>query len=42
VIAVQKESVYRLVRSMFAEEFRKVAKEFPDCELDEVLVDGMA
>jgi 3-isopropylmalate dehydrogenase len=27
---------------MFAEECRKVAKEFPDCKLTEVLVDGFA
>jgi 3-isopropylmalate dehydrogenase len=27
---------------MFAEECRKVALDFPDCELEEVLVDGMA
>ena len=42
VTAVHKEPVYRLVCGMFAEECRKVAKEFPDCELEEVLVDGMA
>jgi 3-isopropylmalate dehydrogenase len=34
--------VFRLVCGMFAEECRKVAKEYPDCTLDEVLVDGMA
>ncbi|MES2563137.1 MAG: isocitrate/isopropylmalate family dehydrogenase [Pseudomonadota bacterium] len=42
VTAVHKEPVYRLVCGMFAEECRKVAKEFPDCVLEEVLVDGMA
>jgi 3-isopropylmalate dehydrogenase len=42
VAAVHKEPVYRLVCGMFAEECRKVAKEFPDCKLEEVLVDGFA
>jgi 3-isopropylmalate dehydrogenase len=42
VTAVHKEPVYRLVCGMFAEECRKVAKEYPDCTLDEVLVDGCA
>jgi 3-isopropylmalate dehydrogenase len=42
VTSVHKEPVYRLVCGMFAEECRKVAKEFPDCKLDEVLVDGFA
>jgi 3-isopropylmalate dehydrogenase len=42
VTSVHKEPVYRLVCGMFAEECRKVAKEFPDCELEEVLVDGFA
>jgi len=42
VTAVHKEPVFRLVCGMFAEECRKVAKEFPDCTLEEVLVDGMA
>ena len=42
VTAVHKEPVYRLVCGMFAEECRKVAKEFPDCKLNEVLVDGFA
>ena len=42
VTAVHKEPVYRLVCGMFAEECRKVAKEFPDCKLQEVLVDGFA
>jgi 3-isopropylmalate dehydrogenase len=42
VASIHKEPVYRLVCGMFAEECRKVAKEFPDCNLTEVLVDGFA
>ena len=42
VASVHKEPVYRLVCGMFAEECRKVAKEYPDCKLTEVLVDGFA
>ena len=42
VTAVHKEPVYRLVCGMFAEECRKVAKEFADVTLEEVLIDGMA
>jgi 3-isopropylmalate dehydrogenase len=42
VTSVHKEPVYRLVCGMFAEECRKLAKEFPDVELEEVLVDGFA
>jgi 3-isopropylmalate dehydrogenase len=42
VASVHKEPVYRLVCGMFAEECRKVALEFPDCTLEEVLVDGFA
>ena len=42
VTAVHKEPVYRLVCGMFAEECRKVAKEYPDVQLEEVLVDGFA
>lgn len=42
VTAVHKEPVYRLVCGMFAEECRRVAQEFPDCKLQEVLVDGFA
>jgi 3-isopropylmalate dehydrogenase len=42
VTAVHKEPVYRLVCGMFAEECRKMAKEYPDVELEEVLVDGFA
>jgi 3-isopropylmalate dehydrogenase len=42
VTSVHKEPVYRLVCGMFAEECRKVAKEFPDVKFNEVLVDGFA
>jgi 3-isopropylmalate dehydrogenase len=42
VTSVHKEPVYRLVCGMFAEECRKVAREYPDCTLEEVLVDGFA
>lgn len=42
VTAVHKEPVYRLACGMFAEECRKVAKEFSDIEFDEALVDGFA
>jgi 3-isopropylmalate dehydrogenase len=42
VTSVHKEPVYRLVCGMFAEECRKVAKEFPDVKMNEVLVDGFA
>ena len=42
VTAVHKEPAYRIVCGMFAEECRKMAKEFPDCTLNEVLVDGFA
>jgi len=42
VTAVHKEPVYRLACGMFAEECRKVAAEFTDVKLEEVLVDGFA
>jgi 3-isopropylmalate dehydrogenase len=42
VTAVHKEPVYRLACGMFAEECRKVAKEFPDVDYDEALVDGFS
>jgi len=42
VTAVHKEPVYRLACGMFAEECRKVAKEYSDIDYDEVLVDGFA
>lgn len=42
VTAVHKEPTYKLCCGMFAEECRKVASEFPDVRLEEVLIDGMA
>lgn len=42
VTSVHKEPTYRLVCGMFAEECRKVAEDFPDVKLTEVLVDGFA
>lgn len=42
VTSVHKEPVYRLACGMFAEECRKVAREFPDVEFNEALVDGFA
>ena len=42
VTSVHKEPVYRLACGMFAEECRKLAREYPDVKLDEVLVDGFA
>ena len=42
VTAVHKEPVYRLACGMFAEECRKVSKDYPDVEYDEALVDGFA
>jgi 3-isopropylmalate dehydrogenase len=42
VTAVHKEPVYRLACGMFAEECRKVAKEYDDVEYDEALVDGFS
>jgi 3-isopropylmalate dehydrogenase len=42
VTSVHKEPVYRLACGMFAEECRKVAKEFPDVAFDEALVDGFS
>ena len=40
VTALHKEPVYRLVCGMFADECRKVAKEFPDVQFNEELIDG--
>ena len=40
--AVHKDTVFKLGCGMFAEECRKVAKEFSDISYDEVLVDTMA
>src|SRR5688572_19762925 len=42
VTSVHKEPVYRLACGMFAEECRKLANEYPDVKLNEVLVDGFA
>lgn len=42
VTAVHKEPVYRVCCGMFAEECRKVAKEFPDVAFEEVMVDSMS
>src|SRR5687768_12970180 len=42
VTAVHKEPVYRLACGMFAEECRKVAKEYAGVEYDEALVDGFS
>ncbi|MBI4192944.1 MAG: isocitrate/isopropylmalate dehydrogenase family protein [Betaproteobacteria bacterium] len=42
VTAVHKAPTYKLCCGMFAEECRKVAAEYPDIKLDEVLVDGFA
>ena len=42
VTAAHKEPVYRLACGMFAEECRKVAKEYSDVEYDEALVDGFS
>ncbi|MFZ9529602.1 MAG: isocitrate/isopropylmalate family dehydrogenase, partial [Burkholderiales bacterium] len=40
VTALHKEPVYRLVCGLFAQECRKVAKEYPDVAFEEVLIDG--
>jgi 3-isopropylmalate dehydrogenase len=42
VTSVHKASVYKLCCGMFAEECRKVAQDFPEVKLEEVLVDGFA
>ncbi|HET7598323.1 MAG TPA: isocitrate/isopropylmalate family dehydrogenase, partial [Burkholderiales bacterium] len=42
VTAVHKEPVYRLACGMFAEECRKVAKDYPDVAYGEALVDGFS
>ena len=42
VTAAHKEPVYRLACGMFAEECRKVAKEYPDVDFDEVLIDSIS
>ncbi len=42
VTAAHKEPVYRLACGMFAEECRKVAKEFPDVQFEEMMIDSTA
>ncbi len=42
VTAVHKAPTYKLCCGMFAEECRKVAQEFPDVKLEEVLIDSFA
>ncbi len=42
VTAAHKEPVYRLACGMFAEECRKVAKEHPDVEFEEMMIDSIA
>jgi len=42
VTAAHKEPVYRLACGMFAEECRKVAKEFPDITFEEAMIDTIS
>jgi 3-isopropylmalate dehydrogenase len=42
VTSVHKAPTYKMCCGMFAEECRKVALEFPDCQFNEVLIDGFA
>jgi 3-isopropylmalate dehydrogenase len=42
VTAAHKEPVYRLACGMFAEECRKVAKEFPEVEFEEMMIDSVS
>ena len=42
VTALHKEPVYRLVCGLFAEECRKVAREYPDIAFEEVMIDSFA
>jgi 3-isopropylmalate dehydrogenase len=42
VTAAHKEPVYRLACGMFAEECRKVAREFPDVTFDEMMIDSVS
>ena len=42
VTAAHKEPVYRLACGMFAEECRKVAREFPDVTFEEMMIDSIA
>ena len=42
VTAAHKEPVYRLACGMFAEECRKVAREYPDVAFEEMMIDSIA
>ena len=42
VTAAHKEPVYRLACGMFAEECRKVAREFPDVKFEEAMIDTIS
>lgn len=42
VTAVHKANVLHITEGLFLREVRKVAREFPDCQLEEVIVDAMA
>lgn len=42
VTAAHKEPVYRLACGMFAEECRKVAKQYPDVTFEEMMIDSIA
>jgi 3-isopropylmalate dehydrogenase len=42
VTAAHKEPVYRLACGMFAEECRKVAREFPDVTFEEMMIDSIS
>ena len=42
VTAAHKEPVYRLACGMFAEECRRVAKEFPEVEFEEMMIDSVS
>ena len=42
VTAAHKEPVYRLACGMFAEECRKVARDYPDVEFEEMMIDSIA
>jgi 3-isopropylmalate dehydrogenase len=42
VTAAHKEPVYRLACGMFAEECRKVAREYPDVEFEEAMIDTIS
>jgi 3-isopropylmalate dehydrogenase len=42
VTAAHKEPVYRLACGMFAEECRKIARDYPDVAFEEVMIDSIA